>query len=73
VSETLKPCPFCGKEAVATVITDNLMPGGLGQVVMCADANDCPVSPMTDSYRTKEKAVAAWNTRAWPPKQKDAK
>jgi len=62
----LKPCPFCGSEAV-------YMPGVVGYQIGCIWANEedslmaadhCPLAPLTWNYKTKAEAIAAWNRRA---------
>ena len=50
MSETLKPCPFCGGEAR---MHDN------GMEVVCVSCESC--GPFCD---TKAEAIAAWNARA---------
>ncbi len=54
----LKPCPFCG-------CRPKVNPPGwgvYGYYVMC-EAMRCKVNPCTDSFPTREKAIAAWNRR----------
>ena len=50
-NEELKPCPFCGGEAVVHTL-------GTGYIVECLE---CAVS--TACENTKAEAVAAWNRR----------
>lgn len=54
----LKPCPFCGCRPKL------FRPGWgvYGNYVQCA-ARRCKVNPCTDSFPTREKAIAAWNRR----------
>lgn len=55
--EALKPCPFCGGEA--------MIGGGGDHNVMCLL---CPASVVGD---TEAEAIAAWNTRATPSPSTD--
>ena len=53
----LKPCPFCGGEAVLTKILNNFwMP-------QCRN-NLCMAGDEPNDYDRKEQAIKAWNTRA---------
>ena len=52
----LKPCPFCGAKA-------SLQHPGGDWFVTC-DGLDCKLLPYTHYQRTREAAIAAWNTRA---------
>lgn len=56
----LKPCPFCGGEAVIA----NLPHAAFGEwVVGCSRDNPCEIQP--DVWRnSKAEAIEAWNTRA---------
>lgn len=54
MTETLKPCPFCGGEALA-----NQMPYSSYYGVGC---NDCDMSGQS-GFLTIKDAVATWNTR----------
>lgn len=51
-SEDLKPCPFCGGEAVAYRF-------GTGYMVKCLE---CAISTLCEN--TKSEAIEAWNKRA---------
>lgn len=56
MSETLKPCPFCGGEArLIRSAPDWYFPACMNRECAC---------DWTDSYPTKAEAIAAWNTRA---------
>lgn len=57
----LKPCPFCGGEA--HLFEDNSHSTAFD--VGCWH-QDCPVNPQAWG-KTREKAIAAWNTRAALP------
>lgn len=50
-SEDLKPCPFCGGEAVVHTL-------GTGYIVECLE---CDVSTVCEN--TKAEAISAWNRR----------
>ena len=56
MSETLKPCPFCGGEAEVEDCR-------YGYYVSCQSPT-CLVSPETGDYETKASAIVAWNRRA---------
>jgi len=62
MTDDLKPCPFCGHEAVAIHSSwwDNDE-----YDVECFNG-ECPVKPHT-CRETKDEAIAAWNTRAVYP------
>lgn len=51
----LKPCPFCGGEAVVRAFTISR------SFVVCCE--DCPIGFLVP-YDSEEEAVEAWNTRA---------
>lgn len=57
MSEALKPCPFCGGEAI--------IKEAMSWKMSTAYSPECSVCPvrMDKGYRTSELAVAAWNTR----------
>ena len=56
--DELKPCPFCGSEAVElTGLRDNWFD------VSCSNIK-CTAYKIACVYKTKEKARKAWNTRA---------
>lgn len=68
-NHNLKPCPFCGGEAVV-VEPDEVMSGGHDWCVRCKQdrcpAFSCPDGEfgyLINDYPKKEKAVAAWNNR----------
>lgn len=55
-SQTLSSCPFCGGEArLISSAPDWYLPACMNRECAC---------DWTDSYPTKAKAIAAWNTRA---------
>jgi ssDNA-binding Zn-finger/Zn-ribbon topoisomerase 1 len=56
----LKPCPFCGGEAVA-----RSWPSSDGETwyVGCDDDNDCPCESHACFGEDRAEALAAWNTR----------
>lgn len=65
-SDGLLPCPFCGGSAIAHAERQK---NRLYYIAYCGtltgdDDSACPCPPCTDEYSTKEKAIAAWNTRA---------
>jgi hypothetical protein len=57
MSETLKPCPFDGGEALRR---ENIPvhQGGPLYWVLCKKCRACP-----GSFRTPDEAIAAWETR----------
>lgn len=54
---TLKPCPFCGGEAVILNEAECDV-----WHVMCGN-EDCEVRPWTDFYDSQEEAIEVWNRR----------
>lgn len=60
-NEKLKPCPFCGGEAVVHTL-------GTGYMVECLE---CAVSTVCEN--TKAEAVAAWNRRSYSKKSNNSK
>lgn len=58
MTDKLKPCPFCGGEASLDKI--KTVKGWFEYLVWCADDN---CACQNASYRTKEEAIEAWNTR----------
>ena len=52
----LKPCPFCGEEAIIKKTRDAYS--------VCCIGSKCKVAAFTDWFATKEEAAAAWNRRA---------
>ena len=64
LQETLKPCPFCGKEPkLATSYCVGHGDMSIGYVVKCTNAK-CGVFSHTLVHAKKEDAIKAWNTRA---------
>lgn len=57
----LKPCPFCGGEAIR--IKRDKAYYGESYFVRCDNSN-CNVHPRTDSYDRQCDATKAWNRRA---------
>ncbi|MBQ9564189.1 MAG: Lar family restriction alleviation protein [Synergistaceae bacterium] len=59
MTDKLKPCPFCGGEAVLDFVDDDAW------YVHCIDYDgDCDMRPHTKSYETPEEAIEVWNRRA---------
>ena len=54
----LKPCPFCGGDA----IIDYGM--GINKYWVLCDNEKCGLRPMTDAYANKSVAKKVWNRRA---------
>ena len=54
---TLKPCPFCGSKPEMLAIKRD-------EWVVTCTCDTCAVNPETDSFRSEEEAVSAWNHRA---------
>jgi len=64
-NEPLKPCPFCGGEAVYTSRANSNQSGWQHDVdhwVYCDSDGLCSANQGMYEYRTE--AIAAWNTRA---------
>lgn len=66
MSEELKPCPFCGGEAVLHHGRD-LETGAIVHVARCVDSPDCGSGPFT---RLSAETISVWNTRA--PSEREA-
>ena len=57
--EKLKPCPFCGSEAII-----NYKEALEAYICECSN-DDCPASYMIGNrYDTREEAIEVWNKRA---------
>lgn len=59
MSESLKPCPFCGG---AATLQKSKHKAPWFQVT-CNEENNCHMAPLVE-YPVEEDAVKAWNTRA---------
>ena len=55
----LKVCPFCGEAPVV----HRLGPLDLDQWAVSCESLLCEIMPTTDAKRSREGAIAAWNTR----------
>jgi len=62
MSDEILPCPFCGSDAKAMRLDFG---GGTVWGVFCDEDFEDEYSHghFIDNYKTKEEAVAAWNTR----------
>lgn len=62
MTEQLKPCPFCGDEA----ILENCIHGTLSNwhfwSVSCT-AKSCDIHPCAGYFNSKQEAIEAWNRR----------
>lgn len=56
IKEDAKVCPWCGSEAEVYQQEGRW-------IVRCTSNGECPVMPYSWTFATKEKAIAAWNTR----------
>lgn len=71
MTEKLKPCPFCGDEAI---LFEAVNGETKGYYISCIrrghifDEPKCPVEPMISRWGTnaKEQAIEAWNKRPSP-------
>lgn len=62
MSEKLKPCPFCGGEAVVECHDEDY---GDDWIVSCINLDgECEITPHTKFYETKQEAIEAWNRRS---------
>ena len=59
----LKPCPFCGGEALVQPTYDIDTNECDGFFAWCSNY-DCECKPQTRDYLTEAEAIAAWNARA---------
>ncbi len=58
----IKPCPFCGSEAIIWGKTGMSVTGKID--IKCGNV-DCSVMPVSDRlFETREGAINAWNKRA---------
>ena len=57
----LKPCPFCGKEAI--VIANNYRHLQTTYAFKCSNI-ECRVIPITYEHSEMQDAIEAWNRRA---------
>ena len=58
----LKPCPFCGGEAMIDDLSASYRPDAEPWWGVGCDNNDCPIEVWATSS-DRERAIAAWNTR----------
>lgn len=58
----LKPCPFCGSEAVSDWRSSRAKPCITLYQIGCTNS-DCIIQPETFWMATEEKAIEAWNRR----------
>ncbi len=66
----LKPCPFCGDEAVIEQLDEDYNDEWC---IYCLNSDgECKMQPCTQIYETQEDAIEAWNTRALTPAQEHA-
>ena len=56
MSEKLKPCPFCGGEAVYDKDI-------AGYFFVCCPSDECNTQVASYHYPSLEEAINAWNTR----------
>ena len=61
MTDTLKPCPFCGESCVEIIKWFNAPEG---HFVSCEN-EDCLVAPQTVG-KTRNQAIENWNTRKEP-------
>ena len=66
MDEELKPCPFCGREAMLLNVAGTDI-----YVVGCSDDNLCPgyAGKLAPWYFGKELATVMWNRRETPDKE----
>ena len=70
MTKKLKPCPFCGDEAVIEQLDEDY---NNEWRIYCRNSNgECKMQPCTRIYETQEDAIEAWNTRALTPAQEHA-
>lgn len=61
MAEMLKPCPFCGSEAVTV---EEYRPGGMVWQVGCSNRFCYAYYNKSYLYETRRAATASWNRRA---------
>ena len=59
--DRLKPCPFCGEEAILKRYFDSYEE--IAFYVTCS-GEFCEVSPITNDFKTEQEAIEAWNKRS---------
>jgi Lar family restriction alleviation protein len=70
MSDNLKPCPFCGGEAVVKCICDAGRPDTDDWWVSCSGCRvERPSTRKSEIVHSRDEAIAAWNRRAgsWQP------
>lgn len=60
MAEKLKPCPFCGGEAVLKITKH--IPSGFDYTPQCKNTGCC--GRLTKKYTLKITAIMSWNRRA---------
>ena len=61
MNNELKPCPFCGSEAVLECRDEDYNDDW---IVYCLNLDgECEFCPCTKYHETAEDAIEAWNTR----------
>ena len=60
----LKPCPFCGREKITIVTTEDLDMGGEFGYFACCDAQWGGCGACSGWRATEEEAADLWNRRA---------
>lgn len=61
--DKLKPCPFCGGEAILIKASEQDSRLPLIMYDVACNNSDCLVNPNTENRELKEEAIKAWNTR----------
>lgn len=54
----LKPCPFCGGEAI------HRYGSNIAKYYVCCENPKCRVQPITDAHQSKAVVTREWNRRA---------
>lgn len=67
MSDELKPCPFCGDEALIDRVDEGAdYRPWYWWTVHCSN-RDCVCDALCHEYEAEAEAIAAWNTRADEP------
>ena len=73
VDTELKPCPFCGGEAICDETEPDTSRGGTYHVSCSGDDCAGDIYLPNQSFWSREQAITAWNTRHSPVSSEEAR